>query len=109
LDSRSRCRNPRHRYLRDRRALFEWDPQERFDHVVASILKIRERLGAVLDKLLIESATFEAIQRMQEACRQFLTATEHLVAPCDAQPYHRERQSSSGLLSPLSSRPFERP
>jgi hypothetical protein len=76
-------------YLRDRRALYEWDQSERFDWVVASIFKIRERLGEVLEKVPIESATFEALQRMQEACRHFLTATGDL-APSSLEAFYRE-------------------
>jgi hypothetical protein len=64
-------------FLRDRRVLIEWDDyDEHYDDVVASVLKMRERIGKAREELPIRSETGSSLQRMRKACRQFLGAPD---------------------------------
>ena len=53
-------------------------PAKQFDNAVKSVIDIRHRLQADLEKARRDTPLFMAIRKMQEACRLFLSYTEQL-------------------------------
>jgi len=53
-------------------------PAKQFDNAVRSVINIRQRLGADLEKVRQDSFLAIKIRKMQEACRLFLSYAEQL-------------------------------
>lgn len=61
-------------FLEDRRALYEHPDREITDHLIGSVLRIRERLTELLADGGLPDAIAELLRPIRAACRDFLTA-----------------------------------
>lgn len=59
-------------FLEDRRALYVGSVYEQPDHVVASVLKMREELTTALKRISDDAPAKSALRIMRASCQQFL-------------------------------------
>lgn len=61
-------------FLEDRRALYEHPDREVTDHLIGSVLRIRQRLTELLVDGALPDTISELLRPIRAACRDFLTA-----------------------------------